>query len=127
LFGQRFWGKHRRIEIVELSVAESLRARFPEPSTRDGHSRASEFEVLRRGLTQWDFRRDVMANGLYRTISRKPGQHYAFVDYGTASDIGEIPRDLYERRGYLPKFDSLPTKAEFDAANGKEATLFQVA
>lgn len=61
-----------------------------------------------------------MARGLYREITDNPGRDYVFVDYGTASDIGEVPRELYESRGYLPIFDSLPTKAEFNASSAKK-------
>lgn len=54
-----------------------------------------------------------MERGIYRATIDKLGYEYAYVDYGTASDIGEVPRALYDTRGYAPEFDNLPTKAEF--------------
>ena len=44
------------------------------------------------------------------------GAEYARVVYGIASPPGEIPRPLYEARGYEPPFDTLPTKREGEAA-----------
>lgn len=44
------------------------------------------------------------AVGLYRT-----SDGWAEVDYGHRT--GAVPRELYERRGYLPHFDRLPMEA----------------
>lgn len=60
-----------------------------------------------------------MATGLYRTTTPGSGAEYAFVDYGVGSSIGEIPRPLYEERGYMPAFDDLPTKEEYEARQHK--------
>ena len=43
------------------------------------------------------------------------GAEYARVVYRIASPPGEIPRPLYEARGYEPPFDTLPTKREGEA------------
>lgn len=57
----------------------------------------------------------MAAKGLYRTMTPESGAEYAFVDYGVASNIGEISRSLYEANGYEPAFDDLPTKEHYDA------------
>jgi hypothetical protein len=44
------------------------------------------------------------------------GAEYARVFYRNASPPGEIPRPLYEARGYKPAFDTLPTKGDGEAA-----------
>ena len=44
------------------------------------------------------------AVGLYRT-----SDGWAEVDYGHRT--GEVPRELYERKQYMPPFDSLPKEA----------------
>ena len=54
-----------------------------------------------------------MATGVYRTKD-STGAEYALADYG-ASALGELPRSLYEERGYKPPFDQLPTKEEYEA------------
>lgn len=42
-------------------------------------------------------------------------------DWAQVSDNGKIsipiPRDQYEVKGYLPPFDQLPTKEEYEAGN----------
>lgn len=56
--------------------------------------------------------------GVYRTETPESGAEYAFVEYGTASSLGDtVPRAVYEERGYRPEFDSLPTKAEYEQKN----------
>ena len=35
------------------------------------------------------------------------------MDYGVGSNPGEIPRDLYEDKGYQPSFERLPSKEEY--------------
>lgn len=59
----------------------------------------------------------VVPKGIYRTKTPESGAEYAFVDYGVPMNIGEIPRGRYELNGYLPPFDMLPTKAEYEASN----------
>jgi hypothetical protein len=63
----------------------------------------------------------MAAKGLYRTKMPESGAEYAFVDYGVASSIGEIPRSRYEEQGYQPPFDRLPTKEAYEKANSKDA------
>ena len=58
----------------------------------------------------------MSARGIYRTKTPEGGAEYARVVYGIASLPGEIPRPLYEARGYEPAFDTLPTKGEGEAA-----------
>jgi hypothetical protein len=55
------------------------------------------------------------AKGIYRTKTPESGAEYAFVDYGIASTLNEIPRWQYENADYEPPFDSLPTKGEYEA------------
>jgi hypothetical protein len=50
------------------------------------------------------------------------GAEYARVFYRSASSPGEIPRPLYEARGYKPRFDTLPTKGEGEAAPASNNT-----
>jgi hypothetical protein len=57
----------------------------------------------------------MSARGLYRTKTPDGGAEYARVVYGIASAPGEIPRPLYEARGYKPRFDNLPTRGEIEA------------
>jgi hypothetical protein len=59
----------------------------------------------------------MAAKGLYRAITSEGGAEYAFVDYGSASSLGEIPRWRYEQANYEPPFDELPTKDEYEARN----------
>ena len=69
----------------------------------------------------------MSARGLYRTKTPKGEAEYARVFYGNASPPGEIPRPLYEARGYKPRFDTLPTKGKGEATqasnNTKEADI----
>jgi hypothetical protein len=62
-----------------------------------------------------------MPRGLYRTRTPESGAEYAFMDYGNAPGLGEIPRALYEERGYLPRFDDLPTKETYDAEKASKS------
>jgi hypothetical protein len=64
----------------------------------------------------------MSARGLYRTRTPDGGAEYARVVYGIASPPGEIPRPLYEARGYKPRFDTLPTKGEREAAQASNNT-----
>jgi hypothetical protein len=57
----------------------------------------------------------MSARGLYRTKTPAGGAEYARVVYGIASPPGEIPKPLYEARGYEPPFDTLPTREEHEA------------
>jgi hypothetical protein len=57
----------------------------------------------------------MSARGVYRTKMPESGAEYARVFYRSASPLGEIPRPLYEARGYKPRFDTLPTKGEGEA------------
>jgi hypothetical protein len=50
------------------------------------------------------------------------GAEYARVFYRNAYPPGEIPRPLYEARGYKPRFDTLPTKGEGEAAQASDNT-----
>jgi len=59
----------------------------------------------------------MAAKGLYRTKTPESGAEYAFVDYGVASGVGEIPRAQYETQGYEPHLDALPTKEAYEARN----------
>lgn len=56
----------------------------------------------------------MAAKGLYRTSTAESGAEYVFVDYGTPSSLGEIPRQRYEEQGYEPPFNDLPTKEEYE-------------
>ena len=58
----------------------------------------------------------MSARGLYRTKMPEGGAEYARVFYGNATSTGDIPRPLYEARGYKPRFDTLPTRGEGEAA-----------
>ncbi len=62
----------------------------------------------------------MAAKGIYRTKSPKGGAEYAFVAYGVASKLGEIPRQRYEAQGYEPPFDHLHTKEEYEARKSRE-------
>lgn len=64
----------------------------------------------------------MSARGLYRTKTPENGAEYARVFYRNASPPGEIPRPLYEARGYKPRFDSLPTRGEGEAAQAGSNT-----
>lgn len=55
-----------------------------------------------------------MARGVYRSRTSKSGAEYAYVYYGVASSIGEMPRADYEAHGYDPLFELLPTKEEYE-------------
>jgi hypothetical protein len=61
----------------------------------------------------------MTARGLYRTKTPEGGAEYARVVYGIASPPGEIPKPLYEARGYEPPFDTLPTREEHEAARAR--------
>ena len=56
-----------------------------------------------------------MAKGVYRTKTPESGAEYAWMDYGTPSNLGEIPRARYEEQSYEPPFEELPTKEQYDA------------
>jgi hypothetical protein len=58
----------------------------------------------------------MSARGLYRTKMPESGAEFARVFYSNSSQPGEIPRPLYEARGYKPRFDTLPTTGEGEAA-----------
>jgi hypothetical protein len=65
----------------------------------------------------------MSARGLYRTKTPEGGAEYARVVYSIASPPGEIPKPLYEARGYEPPFDTLPTREEHEArARNSEET-----
>lgn len=64
----------------------------------------------------------MSTRGLYRTIMPESGAEYARVFYRNMSPPGEIPRPLYEARGYKPRFDTLPTKREGEAAQANDNT-----
>ena len=55
-----------------------------------------------------------MPRGLYRNVTEVSGAEYVFVDYGNAPSLGEIPRAQYDRAGYQPPFDELPTKEQYE-------------
>lgn len=57
----------------------------------------------------------MAGKGIYRTA--EGGAEHAFIDYGSASSVGEIPRWRYEEAYYEPPFDELPTKEEYEARN----------
>lgn len=57
-----------------------------------------------------------MARGVYKTRTAESGAEYAYVDYGVASNAGEIPKARYEAKGYQPPFDKLPTKEQYEAS-----------
>jgi len=69
----------------------------------------------------------MSARGLYRTKMPESGAEFARVFYGNSAPPGEIPRPLYEARGYKPRFDTLPTRGEGEAApainNTNEANI----
>ena len=64
----------------------------------------------------------MSARGLYRTKMPEGGAEYACVFYGNPSQHGEIPRPLYEARGYKPRFDTLPTKEDGETAQASDNT-----
>jgi hypothetical protein len=64
----------------------------------------------------------MSTRGLYRTIMPESGAEYARVFYRNASPPGEIPKPLYEARGYKPRFDTLPTKGEGESAQTSDNT-----
>jgi len=72
----------------------------------------------------------MSTRGLYRTIMPESGAEYARVFYRNASLpgqipnplYGEIPKLLYEARGYKPRFDTLPTKREGESAQTSDNT-----
>ncbi len=55
--------------------------------------------------------------GLYRVVTPDGAAEYVFLDHGvatlTAADT--VSRALYEKRGYEPPFNKLPTKEAYDA------------
>lgn len=51
-----------------------------------------------------------LAKGVYRD-----SDGWVTVDYGTSRM--PIDRDTYEENGYLPPFDKLPSKEEYEAGN----------
>jgi hypothetical protein len=62
-----------------------------------------------------------MAKGIYKTKTEKSGAEYAAIDYGGNGVTMDIPRDLYEDRGYKPRFDDLPTKEQYNLARKKSS------
>jgi hypothetical protein len=52
--------------------------------------------------------------GLYRTRTPESGAEYVWVDHGTPTSLGEMPRAAYDERGYQPPFDQLPTKEQYE-------------
>jgi hypothetical protein len=65
----------------------------------------------------------MRTRGLYRTKMPESGAEYARVFYRSAFPPGEIPRPLYEARGYKPRFDTLPTKGEGEVSYHVEAGI----
>lgn len=57
--------------------------------------------------------------GLYRTGTYEGGDAAAYVTDGTMGF--EVDEATYRMRPYLPVFDRLPTKAEYEANGGKIA------
>ena len=64
----------------------------------------------------------MSARGLYRTKMPESGAEFARVFYGNSAPPGEIPRPLYEARGYKPRFDTLPTRGDSEAASTSNNT-----
>src|SRR5271155_3043431 len=64
---------------------------------------------------------EMSGRGLYRTKTPDGRAEYARVLYGIASAPGEVPRPLYEARGYEPPFDTLPTREEHEAARARNS------
>jgi hypothetical protein len=60
----------------------------------------------------------MSTRGLYRTKMPEGGAEYACVFHGNPSQRGEIPRPLYEARGYRPRFDTLPAHASNNTNEG---------
>jgi hypothetical protein len=58
-----------------------------------------------------------MPIGKYKTTTPASGAEYAFVHYGVQSSLGEIPREIYEAKGYTPPYDDLPTREEYETQN----------
>ena len=54
-----------------------------------------------------------MARGLCRRKNGETGAEYARVDFGN-SGVSTVPRSLYDRHGYRPPFEELPTCEEID-------------
>jgi hypothetical protein len=114
-----------RVDTAESSETDvRLRRQGRPPPTLDGtFSIGSRSAAVNRILTWPCFRSDgaklghcgMSARGLYRTKTPEGGAEYARVVYGIASPPGEIPKPLYEARGYEPPFDSLPTREEHEA------------
>ncbi len=52
--------------------------------------------------------------GLYRAVTPDGGAEYVFLDHGVAM-AHTVSRALYEKRGYEPRFDKLPTKEAYYA------------
>ena len=50
-----------------------------------------------------------MANGVCRTKSEATGAEQARVDYGTGPRLALVMRSLYDRHGYEPPYDELPS------------------
>jgi hypothetical protein len=57
-----------------------------------------------------------MATGLYRVGSS------AQVDYGSGFASIAMPKKDYQKKGYKPDFDTLPSKEEHDAAAKRAKT-----
>lgn len=55
--------------------------------------------------------------GLYREETSAPGATYACVTDGSITMT--ITEGDYRLRGYLPAYDGLPTKAEYEANGGR--------
>jgi hypothetical protein len=59
----------------------------------------------------------IMATGLYRVGSS------AQVSYGsTFASTASMPKKDYQKKGYKPDFDDLPSKEEYDAAAKRAKT-----
>jgi hypothetical protein len=57
----------------------------------------------------------MAVKGLYRTKTEESGAEYVFVDHGKGPSMQDtMPRKHYEDQGYLPPFDALPTKQEYE-------------
>jgi hypothetical protein len=59
------------------------------------------------------------ARGLYRTGTYDSGATYAYVTDGTQGF--EINEATYRGGAYVPAYDALPTKEEYEANGGKVA------
>jgi hypothetical protein len=55
--------------------------------------------------------------GIYRTLGGEGLPNYAWVVYGTAAAF-DVPEEYYRVRRYMPEFEHLPWKEEYDAIHG---------